>query len=138
MTEQPGWSGSQYDQPGQGHYGQPGYQQPQYGQPQYEQPQYGQPQYGPQPGYGQPVYAYPPSPPTNTMAIVALVLALTVAPGGLICGLIARKQIRETGEGGDGLALAGAIVGGVITGFYVLYFLIVIIGIIVTVAASGA
>ena len=136
MTEQPGqpgWSGSQYGRPDQGQYGQPGYQQPQYGQP-----QYGQPQYGPQPGYGQPVYAYPPSPPTNTMAIVALVLALTVAPGGLICGLLARKQIRETGEGGDGLALAGAIIGGVITGFYVLYFVIVIIGIIATVAATGA
>ncbi len=33
-------------------------------------------------------------------------------PPGLILGIVARKQIRQTGEDGDGLALAGIIVGG--------------------------
>ncbi len=71
----------------------------------------------PQGGY------YPPPPPpqgrpTNTMAIISLVLAFVFAPAGLILGFIARKQIRETGEAGDGLALAGIIVGGIATAFF--------------------
>jgi hypothetical protein len=35
-------------------------------------------------------------------------------------GHVARKQIRERGEQGDGFALAGIIIGWVITGFWVL------------------
>jgi hypothetical protein len=53
------------------------------------------------------------------MAILALVLAFVFAPAGLIMGIIARKQIRETGEEGDGLALAGIIVGGIFTAIFV-------------------
>ena len=89
-------------------------------------PGYGQPAYGPPPGYGPPGYGpplgYPPAygRPTNTMAILALVLAFVFAPAGLIIGIIARKQIRQTGEDGAGLALAGIIVGGIFTAFFVL------------------
>lgn len=101
--------------------GQPPYEPPpQYGVPQYGVPQYGPPQYGPQ-GYGPAVYYYQPSPPTNLLAILSLVFALVFAPAGLILGVIARKQIEESGEEGRGLALAGTIVGAVITGFWVLY-----------------
>src|SRR5829696_3685763 len=90
----------------------PGAQPTGYGHP---APGYGQPAYGP-PGYGPPGYpppGYPPlyGRPTNTMAILALVMAFVFAPAGLILGIIARKQIRQTGEDGDGLALAGMIVG---------------------------
>ena len=75
------------------------------------------PAYGPPPGYGYPpVYVRP----TNTMAILALVMAFVFAPAGLVMGIVARKQIRETGEQGDGLALAGAIVGGIFTAIWVL------------------
>src|SRR3954469_16399103 len=85
----------------------PGYAPPPgYGQ----QPGYGQPGYGPPPGYP-PAYGRP----TNTMAILSLVLAFVFAPAGLILGIIARKQIRQTGEEGAGLALAGIIRGGVET-----------------------
>ena len=56
------------------------------------------------------------------MAILALVMAFTFAPVGLILGVIARRQIRQTGEDGDGLALAGIIVGGVVTALFVLMF----------------
>ena len=75
------------------------------------------PAYAPPPGYG-----YPPAygRPTNTMAILALVLAFVFAPAGLIMGIVARKQIRQTGEDGDGLALAGIIVGGIFTAMFVL------------------
>jgi hypothetical protein len=55
------------------------------------------------------------------MAILALVFAFVFAPAGLILGIMARKQIRETREEGDGLALAGIIVGSIFTGIYVLF-----------------
>jgi hypothetical protein len=117
---------------GQQWYGQPAEPPPAYGQPQPgygpPQPAYGQPQapYGQlQPAYGQPVYGQPmyvqPT-PTNGMAIAALVCSLAgllifiSAPVGAILGHVARKQIRQTGEQGDGMALAGIIVGWILTG----------------------
>ncbi len=121
---------------GQGHpqqgYGQQGSPQPGYGQPghqPYGQPAYGQPAYGQAaPGYGPPAgYAPPWARPTNTMAILALVLAFVFAPAGLVLGIIARRQIRQTGEQGDGLALAGIIIGGIFTALFVLMILFMII-----------
>jgi len=55
------------------------------------------------------------------MAILALVMAFVFAPAGLVLGIIARKQIKETGEEGDGLALAGIIVGGIATALFALF-----------------
>jgi hypothetical protein len=78
------------------------------------------------PAYGQATPGYY-APPTNTLAILALVLAFVIAPGGIICGHIALGQIKRTGEGGRGLALAGLIIGYVFTGFFVLYIIGVII-----------
>jgi len=109
--------------------GEPASAPPQYAPPQYAPPPYGQvppPGYGPPPGYPPPGYGAPGYPPpawgrpTNTMAIVALVMAFVFAPAGLILGIVARKQIRRTGEDGDGLALAGIIVGGIVTAIFVL------------------
>src|SRR3712207_3602812 len=102
----------------------PGYgSQPPYG----GQPGYGVPGYGPPPGYGAPGYGPPPGygypRPTNTLAILALVMAFVFSPVGLVLGIVARRQIRETGEQGDGLALAGIIVGGLGTALAVLAFL---------------
>jgi len=84
-----------------------------------------QPSWGPPPGYP-PYPAYGP-PPTNPMAIAALVCAITIAPVGLGLGIAARKQIRRTGEQGDGLALAGIIIGGIVTGIWVLLIVVLII-----------
>ena len=89
-------------------------------------PNYQQPQYGTTP-YGAPL-----GPRTNTLAIVALVLGLTVPIGGIICGHLALNQIKRTGEAGHGLALAGAILGYVGTAFLLLY----IIGIVAFAAIS--
>jgi len=80
----------------------------------------GQPHYGPQgqpyPPYQQP-YGPHPAAPTNGMAITALVcgvasfvVGITFIPA-IVCGHIAQRQIRQTGEQGGGLALAGLILG---------------------------
>jgi hypothetical protein len=54
------------------------------------------------------------------MAILALVMGFVFAPAGIVLGVMARRQIRQTGEEGDGLALAGIIVGSIATAFFVL------------------
>jgi hypothetical protein len=71
---------------------------------------------------------------TNTMAILSLVLAFVFAPAGLVLGIMARKQIRQTGEDGDGLALAGIIVGGIATALFAL----MIIFFVVAVSTAGS
>jgi hypothetical protein len=115
---------------------QPGYGPPPgYG----SQPVYGPPGYGPPPGYGAPGYGPPPGygyypRPTNTLAILALVMAFVFSPVGLVLGIVARRQIRETHEQGDGLALAGIIVGGIGTALAVLGFLFFFIAL----AAAGS
>ena len=67
------------------------------------------------------------------MAILALVLAFVFAPAGLVLGIVARKQIKQTGEDGEGLALAGMIVGGIFTAI----FLLVIVFWIIAIVAIG-
>ena len=94
-----------YDQNPYGAYPQPGYAQP-------------------YPGYGQP---YPAPRGTNTMAILALVFGILVAPLGLVFGFVARSQIKKTGEDGDGLALAGIIIGGIFTLLFIAYIVFIII-----------
>lgn len=72
----------------------------------------------------QPTYYGPPivvSQPTNGLAIASLIVSiLGLGPIGAIMGHIARRQIRERNEQGDGLALAGIIVGWVTTAIWVL------------------
>jgi Domain of unknown function (DUF4190) len=92
-------------------------------------PQPGAPAYPPPYGY----VAFPPKPPTNGLAIASLVVScvgvLGLCPYGLggwigtigaILGHVSRRQIRERGDGGDGMALAGVIVGWITTGLFVL------------------
>lgn len=82
----------------------------------------------PGPGYA-PYYAYPPPPTarTNTMAILALVLAFVFAPAGIVLGIVAVRQIRTTGEDGHGLAVAGIVVGSVFTALIVVYIVVIIV-----------
>lgn len=99
----------------------------------------GQPYYGPQPPYPPyqqpyPPYApYPPAPPTNGLAIAALVcgvggfvVGLSFIPA-IICGHLARRQIRQTGEQGAGLALAGLILGYVGTALFIVLIAVFIV-----------
>jgi hypothetical protein len=53
--------------------------------------------------------------PTNTMAILSLVFAFVFCPLAIVFGHVARKQIRERGEGGSGLAMSGLVLGYVFT-----------------------
>jgi hypothetical protein len=97
-------------------------------------PQAGYPGYSPYDPYRQ-------SKPlgTNGKAIASLVTALV---GLAFCGLpsiaavilgpMAMHECRRTGQDGYGIALAGTIIGGLITALWVLY-LVVVVGI----AASG-
>ena len=94
-------------------YAPPGYPAPGYPPPGYVPPGYGQPGYPP-PGYP-PFYGRP----TNTLAILSLVMAFVFAPAGLVLGIVARRQIRRTGEDGEGMALAGIVVGGIVTALFV-------------------
>ncbi|AGZ46257.1 DUF4190 domain-containing protein [Actinoplanes friuliensis] len=129
-----------------GGYGQSGYGQsggygttpsygatPDYGkQPGYELQQQG---YGSLPGspYSYPNGGYPPTRPTEGMAIASLVVACASVAGlcfwgvggllgivGAVFGHVARRRIRTTGNNGSGLALAGIIIGWAVTGVAVL------------------
>jgi len=71
------------------------------------------------------------------MAVLAIILAFVFAPLGIIFGVIARKQIRQTGEEGDGLALAGIIVGAIFSAIWVLVIIIWIVAIASISSAGG-
>jgi hypothetical protein len=51
--------------------------------------------------------------PTNSLAIAAFVASFLCGPAGLIMGFLARQQLKQRNEGGDGLALAAIIIGAV-------------------------
>ena len=74
-----------------------------------------------------PAIAGPSAPPMNTLAILALVLSFVVSIGGIICGHLALNQIKQTGESGRELALAGLIIGYVMTGIGVLATIVSIV-----------
>jgi hypothetical protein len=115
----------------------PAYGQPDspYGQP---PPPYGQPatQYGQQAPYGQPTgqqpppYGYPPqgytaAAGTNGLAIASLICAFFCTPLGLIFGLVAKSQIKRTGQSGNGLATAGIVISLVSIVFSLVWVLVV-------------
>lgn len=109
-------------------------QEPQPQQPPAQQPP---PPYAP---YAQPYpqygYPYPPARPTNGMAIAAMVCGIVGACSpvgilGLIFGTIAKRQILERGEAGEGMATAGIVLGWIgvaatvlIVGYYIFLFAI--------------
>jgi hypothetical protein len=114
------------------------------------------PALGPQPSTTVPHYAPPAYPgpmaasaarPTNQLAIVSLVagiasfviLPVIGAIVAVITGHMARSQIKRTGEGGDGMAVAGMILGYahlVLGVLVVLVFVIVFLGFLGLVATQ--
>ena len=90
-----------------------------------------------QPTQAYPVYAYPPAPPTNTLAIISFVLGFVVSLGAVICGHLALSQIKRTGEGGRGFAIAGLVLGYVGIGATVAIIAIYAVIFFVILAAGG-
>ncbi|BCI52959.1 cyclophilin [Mycolicibacterium litorale] len=92
--------------------------------------------YPPPPGYP-PRYpaGYPASRPTNAWAVAALVCAFLFAPLGIVFGHVSLSQIKRTGEDGRGLAIAGLVIGYVMTALTVI---VVVFGMLflITVADS--
>ena len=83
----------------------------------------------PPPGYG----AYPPPRPTNGMAIASLVLGILWIYWlgsilALIFGYLARQQIAQRGESGDGIAIAGIVLGWIGVGVLALLVLFLVLG----------
>jgi hypothetical protein len=84
----------------------------------------------PPPGYGPPSGYNGPPPPgygrqrTNTLAIIAVVAIFVFAPAAIVFGILARNEIARTGEAGDGMALAGIIVGSLSILFVGLVFVL--------------
>jgi hypothetical protein len=100
-------------------------------------------------GYGDP-YAHSPHPPagrpTDSLAIASLVVSCVATVGlcgyglggllgvvGAILGHVARRRIRVSGAGGDGMALAGIIIGWIAAAVGVL----ALVGIILLVTLSS-
>ncbi|GAA4458033.1 hypothetical protein GCM10023170_055200 [Phytohabitans houttuyneae] len=135
--------GSQPGSPAAPYSGQPYTGQPYSGQEYGSQPyggQYSTPQYGAQ-GYGSPQYpttGYPAqSSSTNVMAILSLVFAFVFAPVGIVLGHIAKKQIKERGEQGSGLATAGLVLSYIFTGVTLAFCCIGVIAAIASGDGSG-
>jgi hypothetical protein len=71
---------------------------------------------------------YPQARRTNVLAVVSLLLSalsfcalpFVGAVAGIVLGHMARRQIRETGEEGAGLATAGIVVGWIHVGLALL------------------
>ncbi|MGI5166102.1 DUF4190 domain-containing protein [Spirillospora sp. CA-253888] len=69
-------------------------------------------------------------PPTNGLAVASLICGIA---GFVLCGLtsilaiifghVAQGQIKRTGEGGSGLAIAGLILGYILTVGWALFWL---------------
>jgi hypothetical protein len=95
---------------------------------------HGQPPPGHPDAYGYPGYpGYPVQRSTNGFAVASLVLGIFIfwlLPSilALIFGYTARKQIRERGQGGDGMAVAGIVLGWVGVGIWVIILFIWILG----------
>jgi hypothetical protein len=92
-----------------------------------------------------PVPAYQPPPSgTNSMAIAAMVLGvaefftagLTSIPA-VICGHIARRQMKQTAQKGDGLATSGLVLGYMAIIFWSVLIAASLVGFAITVAHNG-
>jgi hypothetical protein len=91
-----------------------------------------------------PTPVYQPSMPTNSLARASLILGvaeffsmgLTAIPA-VICGHLAKSEMRQTGQRGDGLATAGLVLGYMAIIFWGIVVVLAILGAAISVAGAG-
>jgi len=69
----------------------------------------------------------------NVLAIIGFIGAFVFALAGLIISIIARNQIKRTGEKGAGLAKWGIIVSIIVLALYVL---LIVLSVVLAIAAA--
>jgi hypothetical protein len=97
---------------------------------------------GPLPFWPGPVYQPPAG--TNSMAIASMVLGvaefftmgLTAIPA-VICGHVARRQMRMTSERGEGLATSGLVLGYMAIIFWAVLIAATLVGMAMSIARNG-
>jgi Domain of unknown function (DUF1707)/Domain of unknown function (DUF4190) len=95
---------------------------------------------GPLPAWPVPAHQPPPS-DTNSLAIASLVLGvaefftagLTAIPA-VICGHIARRQMKQTSQRGDGLATGGLVLGYMAIIFWTVLLAATLVGVAIQIA----
>jgi hypothetical protein len=97
----------------------------------------------PLPSWPVPAYQPPPS-GTNSMAIASMVLGvaefftagLTAIPA-VVCGHIARRQMKLTSQRGDGLATSGLVLGYMAIIFWSVLIAASLVGVAISIAHNG-
>ncbi|OBB10512.1 cyclophilin [Mycolicibacterium setense] len=79
---------------------------------------------------------HPPSAQTNGMAIAALVCAVLFAPLGIVFGHISLSQLKHSGEQGRGIAIAGLVIGYVLTALGILATVLAVVFAFIVVEAA--
>jgi Domain of unknown function (DUF1707)/Domain of unknown function (DUF4190) len=99
---------------------------------------------GAAPAWPVPAYVPPPANGTNSLAIASMVLGvaefftagLTAIPA-VICGHIARRQMKQTAERGDGLATSGLVLGYMAIIFWSVLIAASLVGVAISIAHNG-
>jgi hypothetical protein len=97
----------------------------------------------PVPAWPVPAYQPPPS-GTNSLAIASMVLGvaefftggLTAIPA-VICGHVARRQMKQTAQRGDGLATSGLVLGYMAIIFWSVLIAASLVGVAISIAHNG-
>jgi hypothetical protein len=98
----------------------------------------------PLPAWPVPAYQPPPAGGTNSLAIASMVLGvaefftagLTAIPA-VICGHIARRQMKQTPQRGDGLATSGLVLGYMAIIFWSVLIAASLVGVAISIAHNG-
>jgi hypothetical protein len=98
----------------------------------------------PMPAWPVPAYQPPPPSGTNSLAIASMVLGvaefftggLTAIPA-VICGHIARRQMKQTAQRGDGLATSGLVLGYMAIIFWSVLIAASLVGVAISIAHNG-
>ena len=98
----------------------------------------------PVPGWPVPAYQPPPPSGTNSLAIASMVLGvaefftggLTAIPA-VVCGHIARRQMKQTAQRGDGLATSGLVLGYMAIIFWSVLIAASLVGVAISITHNG-